>query len=123
MCACADAVKRDGDRQKKRLNGSGNSSGDDPTAEEFAFLLTSRGFPLSELDNWNTGMLLNWIYEHDNAQKKERGEIVHDNYERYEVLKRMEPEIDAQYQRGELDEERYRSYKQSLKEADDRLRG
>lgn len=68
-------------------------------------------------------MLLNWIYEHDAAERKRNGEVVHDQYERYQVLKNMEPEIDAQYERGEIDQKRYESYKKTLADAENRMRG
>ena len=42
-------------------------------------MLLVRGFPLSELDEWNTGMLINWCIEHDRSQRKANGETVHDN--------------------------------------------
>jgi hypothetical protein len=81
-------------------------------------MLIVRGFPLSELDDWNTGMLVNWCIEHDRAQRKANGEEVHDNYKRYQTLKALEPEIDKQYEVGEIDEAKYRSYKESLAAAE-----
>lgn len=77
-----------------------------------------RGFPLSELDEWNVGMLVNWCYAHDRSQRKQAGEEVHDNYKRYQALKSIEPEIDQQYADGQIDEEKYRSYKASLEAAE-----
>lgn len=77
-----------------------------------------RGFPLSELDNWNTGMLINWCYAHDRSIRKQNGEEVHDNYKRYQALKSIEPEIDQQYEAGQIDEKKYRSYKDSLAAAE-----
>ena len=73
---------------------------------------------MSELDNWNTGMLINWCIEHDRAIRIQRGEVVHDNYKRYLALKSIEPDIDRQYEAGEIDEEKYRSYKESLEAAE-----
>ena len=77
-----------------------------------------RGFPISELDEWNTGMLINWCYAHDRAQRKANGEEVHDNFKRYQTLKALEPEIDQQYAEGLIDEKKYRSYKDSLAAAE-----
>ena len=77
-----------------------------------------RGFPLSELDEWNTGMLINWCYAHDRTQRKANGEEVHDNYKRYQTLKALEPEIDQQYTAGLIDEKKYISYKESLAAAE-----
>ena len=81
-------------------------------------MLIVRGFPISELDDWNTGMLINWCYAHDRAQRKANGEEVHDNYKRYQTLKALEPEIDQQYAAGQIDEKKYRSYKESLEAAE-----
>lgn len=81
-------------------------------------MLIVRGFPLSELENWNTGMLINWCIEHDRSQRKANGETVHDNYKRYQALKSIEPEIDRQYAAGEIDATKYRSYKDSLAAAE-----
>ena len=81
-------------------------------------MLITRGFPLSELDKWNTGTLVNWCYEHDRSIRKQRGEEVHDNFKRYQTLKALEPEIDKQYADGLIDEKKYRSYKDSLEQAE-----
>ena len=63
-------------------------------------------------------MLINWCYEHDRSIRKQRGEEVHDNYKRYQTLKSIEPDIDAQYAEGQINEEKYRSYKESLAAAE-----
>ena len=73
---------------------------------------------MSELDDWNTGMLINWCYAHDRTQRKANGEEVHDNYKRYQTLKALEPEIDQQYAAGQIDEKKYLSYKESLTAAE-----
>jgi hypothetical protein len=63
-------------------------------------------------------MLINWCIEHDRAARRQNGEVVHDNYKRYQALKSIEPEIDQQYADGKIDEKRYRSYKESLAAAE-----
>lgn len=85
------------------------------TFAEFAALLSARGFPLSELDNYNTGMLVDWVCEHDRIQKRLRGETVEEPYEQYLTLKAMEPEIDEMYAAGQIREDKYKSYKESLR--------
>lgn len=80
--------------------------------------MLARGFPLSELDEWNTGMLINWCYAHDRSQRRQNGEEVHDNYKRYQTLKALEPEIDQQYAAGQIDDKKYKSYKDSLAAAE-----
>lgn len=63
-------------------------------------------------------MLINWCIEHDRAAHRQNGEQVHDNYKRYKVLKSIEPDIDQQYAAGLIDDKKYRSYKDSLAQAE-----
>ena len=63
-------------------------------------------------------MLINWCYAHDRTQRKQNGEEVHDNYKRYKTLKALEPEIDQQYAAGQIDDKKYKSYKDSLAAAE-----
>lgn len=63
-------------------------------------------------------MLLNWCIAHDRAARRQNGETVHDNYQRYQALKSIEPDIDQQFAAGEIDETKYRSYKDSLAQAE-----
>ena len=70
------------------------------------------------MDNWTTGMLINWCYTHDRNQRRKSGEEVRDNYKRYQVLKSIEPEIDQQYAAGQIDGEKYKSFKDSLEKAE-----
>lgn len=83
----------------------------------------SRGFPLPEIDNWNTGMLIDWALEYDRMQKRARGEYVPDDYERYKQLKSMERQIEELYAAGKIRPEKYNSYKNTLAECERRLRG
>lgn len=82
-----------------------------------------RGFPLSELDNWDTGMLFNFCAEHDRFAKIQRGEVVHDQMERYRVLKEMQPEMERRYAAGEIKEHNYRQYMEILKKCEELLGG
>lgn len=82
-----------------------------------------RGFPLSELDNWDTGMLFNFCAEHDRFAKIQRGEVVHDQMERYRVLKAMQPEMERRYAAGEIKEHKYRQYMETLKKCEELLGG
>ena len=82
-----------------------------------------RGFPLSELDNWDTGMLFNFCAEHDRFAKIQRGEVVHDQMERYRVLKEMKPEMERRYSAGEIKEHKYRQYMETLKKCEELLGG
>ena len=83
----------------------------------------SRGFPLSEIDTWNTGDLVDWFKEHDRMIRRARGEDVPDPYEQYEKLKAMEPEIDRLHAAGKIRESKYKSYKNSLAAAEKQLKG
>lgn len=82
----------------------------------------SRGFPLSEIDNWNTGDLIDWAKEHDRAILRARGEDVPDPYEQYMKLKAMEPEIERMHDAGQIREAKYQSYKKSLAECEMQLK-
>ena len=83
----------------------------------------SRGFPLSEIDNWNTGDLVDWIKEHDRNILRARGEDVPDPYEQYQTLKAMEPDIEHMHAAGHIREAKYQSYKKTLAECEAQLRG
>ena len=55
--------------------------------------------------------------------RQANGEVVHDNLQRYRVLKEMEPEMDRRYAAGEIKEHKYREYKATLKKCEDLLGG
>ena len=63
-------------------------------------------------------MLISWCISHDRSLRKQNGEEIHDNYKRYQALKSIEPEIDQQHAAGQINEEKYRSYKESLAAAE-----
>lgn len=84
------------------------------TAVEFCNLLMSRGFPLSEIDNWNTGDLIDWAHEHDRLEAKMHGRELPDPYADYLKLKAMEPEVERMHEAGQLREAKYQSYRQTL---------
>lgn len=92
------------------------------TAAEFAELLMSRGFPLAEIDNWNTGDLIDWVYAHDNRIRQRNGEVVPDRYEQYLQLKAMEPDIEEMHRNGQIKEYKYESYRRTLEECELRLK-
>ncbi len=83
-------------------------------------MLSLRGFPLSELDEWNTGMLFDWCYEVDRIKRKANGQK--DDYDRYQTMKKIEPEIDEQYANGQINEEKYRSFKETIANYEKRMR-
>lgn len=82
----------------------------------------SRGFPLSEIDNWNTGMLIDWAMEYDRMQKRQNGEYVPDELERYKQLKAMEQQIEELNASGRIKPEKYKSYRNTLEECERKLR-
>ena len=91
------------------------------TAAEFCELLMSRGFPLSEIDAWNTGDLIDWAKEHDRSIRRAHGEDVRDPYEQYQTLKAMEPEIERMHAAGQIRKAKYISYKKALEECEKQL--
>lgn len=92
------------------------------TAAEFAERLMSRGFPLSEIDNWNTGDLIDWVSERERHIRMQNGEIVPDPYEQYKTLKAMEQEIEELHAAGQIRETKYLSYRKTLEECEKRLK-
>lgn len=82
----------------------------------------SRGFPLSEIDTWNTGDLIDWVKAHDRNLRIARGEEVKDPYEQYMNLKAMEPEIERMHAEGRIKEAKYISYRQTLEACEKELR-
>ena len=104
-------------------SGSENQNDDSPlTAAEFYDLLMSRGFPLSEIDNWNTGDLIDWAKAHDRNIRIANGEEVKDPYDQYKNLKAMEPEIERLHAEGKIKEIKYQSYRQTLENCEKQLR-
>lgn len=82
----------------------------------------SRGFPLSEIDAWNTGDLIDWAKEHDRSILRARGEDVRDPYEQYQKLKAMEPDIERMHDAGQIRESKYQSYRKAIEECEKQLR-
>lgn len=91
--------------------------------EEFYLHVMRRGFPLPEVDNWDTGMLLNFCAEYDRMIRKANGEVVHDQLERYHVLKSMEQEMERRYAAGEVKRHKYEAYKATLHQCEAMLGG
>lgn len=83
----------------------------------------SRGFPLAEIDNWNTGDLLDWCAAHDRRIRQKSGENVPDPYEQYLQLKAMEPDIEKMHAAGKIKEAKYQSYRRTLAECEEKLKG
>lgn len=81
-----------------------------------------RGFPLSEIDNWNTGSLIDWALEHDRQQRRARGEDVKDPYEQYESLKAMEQQIEQMHACGQIKDAKYKAYRTALEDCERKLR-
>ena len=80
-----------------------------------------RQFPLSEIDNWNTGDLIDYCFEWDAMKREQSGEKVHDNFERYQTLKNMQPEIERLYAAGQIKKAKYDQYIANLAKAKEML--
>lgn len=83
-------------------------------------MLAVKGFPLSEIDKWNTGTLFDWCYAVDRIRRKANGEK--DDLDRYETMKKIEPEIDEQYKNGIITEEKYQNFKNTIANYEKRMR-
>lgn len=86
-----------------------------PTTEELAALLTARGLPVSAWEDFTLGMAINYACAYDKMQRRANGETVHEPDEQYRVLKSMEPQIEEMYAAGEIREDKYQSYKASIR--------
>ena len=56
-------------------------------------------------------------------QRIQRGETVHDDYERYQTLKAMQPQIEKMHAAGEIKEYKYKQYCETLRNCEEKLRG
>lgn len=59
-------------------------------------------------------MLINWVYEYDRQQKKANGIQTHDDYQRYQILKQIQPQVEEDYRNGIIDKEKYDSFIKSI---------
>ncbi len=91
-------------------------------AAEIAERLMSMGFPLSGLDEWNTGDLIDWIAAYNRRMRIRNGENVPDPYEQYLTLKAMEPDIEEMHKAGQIRQAKYESYRRTLDECERRLK-
>lgn len=82
----------------------------------------NRGFPLSEIDNWNTGSLVDWAMEHDRQERRSRGETVKDPYEQYQQLKAIEQQIETMHAAGQIKEGKYKAYRSALEDCERKLK-
>lgn len=76
--------------------------------------MMERGFPLSAWEEFTVGMMLNYARAYDRRQAVNAGERVSDPDDQYCKLKAMQPQVEEMYQRGEIREERYRSFMKSI---------
>lgn len=59
-------------------------------------------------------MLINFCYADDRLTRKIHGEHVPDLEKQYKTLKKMQPEIEALYRKGQVKEEKYKSFMKSI---------
>ena len=77
---------------------------------------------MSEIDNWNTGSLVDWAMEHDRQERRSRGETIKDPYEQYQQLKAMEQQIEAMHAAGQIKEAKYKAYRSALEDCERKLK-
>lgn len=73
-----------------------------------------RGFSAADLDRVTLGMAINYAHAYDDLTRRANGEEIPDDDARYQQLKRLEPLIEKRYAAGEISEDEYQSYKESL---------
>ena len=77
---------------------------------------------MQEIENWNTGALIDWALEHDRQARIARGEDVKDPYEQYRNLKAMEQQIEEIHAAGQIKEAKYKAYRAALEDCEKKLR-
>jgi hypothetical protein len=65
-------------------------------------------------------MLINFCYADDRLTRKMRGEHVTDPEQQYKKLKKIQPEVEILYQKGQISEEKYKSFMDSIAEYESR---
>lgn len=74
------------------------------------------GIAADEINDWNIGFIIDYIYQCHREKLKRSGKRVVDTEERYEKMKQLEPLIDERYKNGEVEQERYDSFKRMIRE-------
>lgn len=59
-------------------------------------------------------MLINFCYADNRLTQKMHGEHVSDPEQQYRTLKKMQPEIEELYRKGQVKEEKYKSFMKSI---------
>lgn len=67
-------------------------------------------------------MLLELCSEMNEIKRKAQGDVSPSEYEKYQKLKAIEPVIDEQYENGEIEEERYKSFKETIANYEKQMR-
>lgn len=101
--------------EKKRIKGSG-SDGGTLTSDEFAVCCFNAGLTSAEIDEWNIGTILDFIHSKNKSMMKSYDKEYHDDEERYNQLKAIEPLADEKFNRGEISKEKYDKFKRQLSE-------
>ena len=77
-------------------------------------MLNLRGLTVADMEHFSYGMLINYCYAHDRQIRRSRGEKISDPEEQYNKLKAIEPIVKERYKKGEITEERYKSFMRKL---------
>ena len=101
--------------EKKRIKGSG-SDGDTLTSDEFAVCCFNAGLTAAEIEEWNIGTILDFIHSKNKSAMKSCDKEYHDDEERYNQLKAIEPLADEKFRRGGISKEKYDRFKRQLSE-------
>ena len=74
---------------------------------------------VSDIQYLTYGSAINILSAYIRNKKAQMGQGVVDDEARYNHLKKIEPEIDRLYKNGEINQDKYNSYKQSLRRWED----
>lgn len=86
------------------------------SAAEFALLCKTAGLTAAEIDEWNIGTVIDYIQLKNESAEKARDKSCYSRSTKYRQLKLLEPKIDERYRKGQISEEKYRRFKEFLRE-------
>lgn len=102
------------DKRYRTDNTNNNGGQRNPTAEELTAIFLELGLSVADFKYFTIGMGINLIKSAEIREKKRRNIEVSDPEEQYLKLKANEKMIDELHEKGEISEEKYKSYKDTI---------
>lgn len=77
------------------------------------------GLTAADLDNWNVGLVLDYINEYVNTAPGKKGKA--DIDEKYTKMKKLRPLVEERYQKGEYPQEKYEKFMEFIKRYEEEM--